>query len=238
MHGPGNIVAIGHVVHYIPDENRDIMVTQKGQAGSVQPGPLRIRSAEGHAVILVWIGRLQRLATAVHDERIARLDGHALGCGDVFEFPAMHGLVNSDVGLAAVFRDIEQHATGNEPGAPMVNTPKGSPFKGNFLVRVAAVPHTLIVPRVTQRVEMGRGDAVIINTHVVCREAPCATWDNLHPVVRWIGVAWAGQFWKVTAERDATARPYERSSLDALGRGDQVNGPDLIVLAPTPPIAP
>ena len=85
---------------------------------------------------------------------------------------------------------------------------------------------------------MRRGDTVIINTHVVRREAPRATRHDLHPVVRWIGVAWAGQFWKVTTERDATARPNERGRLDTFGWGDQVNGADLVVLAPTPPIAP
>src|SRR4029077_14155956 len=120
---------------------------------------------------------------------------------------AMHGFVKSDVGLAAVFRDIEQHATGNEPGAPVLHTPKGGPIKGNFLVRVAAVPHTLVVPRATQRIEMCRGNAMIINAHVVCREAPGATRDDLHPVLRWIGVAWARQFGKGTAEGDATPRP-------------------------------
>src|SRR5438309_10491316 len=85
---------------------------------------------------------------------------------------------------------------------------------------------------------MRRGDAVIINAHVVCREATGATWHDLHPVVRWIGVAWAGQFVKVTAEGDAPARPHERGRLDALGRGDQIDGADLVVLAPASPIAP
>src|SRR5215831_18498963 len=85
---------------------------------------------------------------------------------------------------------------------------------------------------------MGRGDAVIIDAHVVRRETPGATWDDLHPVVRWIGVAWTRQFWKVSAEGDAAARPHERGRLDALGRGDQVDGADLVVLAPASPITP
>jgi len=57
-------------------------------------------------------------------------------------------------------------------------------------------------------------------------------------VVGWIRVARTGQFWKVTAEGDASARPHERSRFDTLGRGDQINSTDLVVLAPTPPIAP
>ena len=60
----------------------------------------------------------------------------------------MHRFVNSHIGLAAVFRDVEQHTTGNEPGAPVLHAPKGGPIKSNFLVRVAAVPHALVVPRV------------------------------------------------------------------------------------------
>src|SRR5262245_1065960 len=102
----------------------------------------------------------------------------------------MHGLVKSHIGLTPVLRDIEQHATGNQPGAPVLHTPKGGPIEGNFLVRVAAVPHALVVPRMTQRVEMRRGDAMIINTHVVRREAAGAARDNLHPMVGWIGIAW------------------------------------------------
>src|SRR4029450_6957745 len=150
----------------------------------------------------------------------------------------MHRLIKSHVGLTAVFRDIEQHTTGNEPGAPMIHAPKSGSVKSNFLVRVAAVPHALVVPRVTQRVEMCRGDAVIIEAHVVRREAAGTARDDLHPVVGWIGVTWTGQFWKVTAKRDATTRSNERGRLDALRRGDQVNGADLVVLAPTPPITP
>src|SRR5713101_8387922 len=150
----------------------------------------------------------------------------------------MHGCVDGDIGLATELRDIEQHTTSNDAGAPVVDTAKGGPLEGNFLVRVAAVPHALVVPRMPQGVEMRRRDAVVINANVVCREATRATRHDLHPVLRRIGVPWTGQFREVTAQGDTVSIPHQRRGFEALFWGDPVERPDLVVLAPAPPIPP
>src|SRR5262249_50626369 len=158
----------------------------------------------------------------VHHQRIARCKRHALRLGNVFEFPAMHWLVQGDIGFAAIFRHIEEHAACDEAGAPVFDTTKGDAVEGNLLGRIAAVPHALIIPCVAQCIEVGGRDAMVINTDVVGREATGATRHGLHPVLCWISVTWTGKFRKVTAQGYAAPGAHQRRSLDTLLWRDEV----------------
>jgi len=77
---------------------------------------------------------------------------------------------------------------------------------------------------------------MVINADIVGREATRPTRHGLHPVLRWISVAWTGKFWKVTAQGHAAPSTHQRRGLDALLWRDKVNGPNLVVLPPASPI--
>src|SRR5205807_2258475 len=72
-----------------------------------------------------------------------------------------------------------------------------------LLLGIAAVPHRLIVPRVTERVDVGGGDAVIEDAVVVRREPALAALGRLHEVLRGQRVVRPRLLGEGPAQRDA-----------------------------------
>jgi hypothetical protein len=70
------------------------------------------------------------------------------------------------------------------PSAQCSIEPNVAPSNGDLLLGIAAVPHRFLVPRVAERVDVGRGHAVIEDAVVVGGEAALAARQRLHVVVR------------------------------------------------------
>src|SRR5262249_22210235 len=108
--------------------------------------------------------------------------------------------------------------------------------EGDLPLRITAVPHRLLVPRVAQRVDVGRRHAVVEDAVVVAGESTRAARDDAHEVLRRERVADAGLLGKRTAERHGAPASHQPRGRGALGRGDEIDRADLVVLPPTPPV--
>src|SRR5262249_20109855 len=90
---------------------------------------------------------------------------------------------------------------------------------------------------VGERVEVGGRDAVVVDAVVVRREAALAPGMRPHEVVRRQRIVRAGVLWERPAERDAAPGADQSGRSRALGRCDEIDGAELIVLAPAAPVA-
>ena len=84
--GRADPVAAGTGVEEVPDEDRDVFLAEELEARGV----VSRRRLVGRFVDRVRVRRLPCVPPAVHDKGVARLDGHALGRGGVFQVPAVH----------------------------------------------------------------------------------------------------------------------------------------------------
>src|SRR5262249_8728802 len=94
------------------------------------------------------------------------------------------------------------------------------------------------VPGVAERVDVGGRDAVVVDAVVVRGEAALAPRMRPHEMVSRQRVVGTGVLRKRSAQRDAAPGGHEPGCRRALGRCDQVDGAELIVLAPAAPVAP
>src|SRR5258708_37434851 len=99
----------------------------------------------------------------------------------------------------------------------------------------APVPHRVLVPRMTERVEVGGRHPVIEDAVVVRREAALAARQRAHVVVRGQRIVQAGLLGERATQRDAPPGPYEARRGGPLGRRDEVDRAELVVLPPSSP---
>ena len=109
-----------------------------------------------------------------------------------------------------MFGHVEQHAARDEAVTPVLHPAKGRPIARDLFGRVAAIPHAVVVPRVAERIEMGRRNAMIKNAIEIRRKSGIVTArDGFHPVLCRMRVAMLGLLGKRAAQGQATARPYQ-----------------------------
>src|SRR5438876_6600356 len=182
--------------------------------------------------------RLPRFPAAVDDERIAGLDRHAMGGGDLFELLAVHRRLERNAGNAAMLRHVEQHAAGGDAVAPVLDCAEARAVTGYLLRRIAAVPHAVVVPDMAQRIDVRGHPAVILDAVVIDGAATAGTRAGAREVRRRVRVAGARACRDIAAERDAATAAHELRGRDALLPCDEVHRAALIVIAPAPPVAP
>ena len=116
------------------------------------------------------------------------------------------------------------------PRFQWVMSPKWAPRVVILHVGVAALPHAVLVPDVTEGVDVGHGRAVVDEAQVVHDVAAVPAERALgHEVLRRLEDA---------AERDGPAGAHEAGGGGALLGGDEVDGADLVVVAPAAPVTP
>src|SRR6266581_2010225 len=142
---------------------------------------------------------------------------------DVVELPAVYGPIVRHGGNAAVPRDVEHHAARDDAFGPVLDRSEPRALERDLLLRVAPVPHRLLVPGVAQRVDVGGGDAVIVDAVVVGRKAALTAHGRLHEVVSRQRVVRARLLGEGPTERHAAAVLDEPGGRRALGRGDEVD---------------
>src|SRR4030088_3424789 len=101
--------------------------------------------------------------------------------------------------------NVEHHAARDDALGPVLDGAELGPVEGDLLLRDATIPHALAVPGVAERVDMGRGDAVIEDAVVVRGEAARATRQRLHVVLRRQRIAGSRLLRKRPAPRDRPA---------------------------------
>ena len=237
MHRPGNVVADRQVVQHVPDEHAHVVVSQELEAGDVQPGPLRGTGPERPAVGLLAVRLLPGLASRIDADRVARLERDPARPRDVIELPAVHGPVPGHRRHPAVARHVQEDPARDDALGPVLDGAEGGPVERDLLLRIAPVPHRLLVPRVAERVDVGGRDAVVEDAVVVGREATLAARQRPHVVLRGQSVVGARLLGKRAAHRDAPPRADEPGGGRALRRRDQIDRAELIVLPPAPPVA-
>src|SRR4029077_6988792 len=119
--------------------------------------------------------------------------------------PAVDRTVLGDELGAAMPRDVEQDAAGDDAVLPVLDGAAPGAVEADLLLRIAAVPHGVVVPGVAERVDVGGGDAVIEDAVVVGGEAALAAWQRLHVVVRRQCIVRPRLLGERTAEREAAA---------------------------------
>src|SRR5262245_6020040 len=235
---PRDVVADRQVVEHVPSEHAHVVVAQERQAGYVEPGTLLLRRIERTTVRALRILRLPRLPSGVDADGVARLELDPPLGEDVVELPAVHGCVVRHARRAAMARDIEHDGAGHDALGPVLDRPEPGALERDLLLRIAPVPHRVVVPGVAERVDVGRRDAVVVDAVVVRGEAALAPRMRAHEMVSRQRVVGAGIFRKRPAQRDATPGAHELGCRRALRRCDEVDGAELIVLAPAAPVAP
>src|SRR4029077_15149594 len=113
------------------------------------------------AVRLLRILRLPGLAAAIDGDGVAGLQLHATLGEDVVQLPAVDRTVLGDELGAAMSRDVEQDAAGDDAVLPVLDGAEARAVEADLLLGVTAVPHGVVVPGVAERVDVGGGDAVI-----------------------------------------------------------------------------
>ena len=197
------------------------MVAHELRAGRAESGPVpaAVLAAGAHVGVLA----------AVDEQRVARLDVHALRLRDRFQLPAVHRPVRRHVRFAAVARHVEQHALGDDAVAPGVDGAPGGSLRGHAGVRVAAAPHPVDVPHVAQRVDVRDGLAVVDEAYVVDAGAGAVRARALADEVL-LGL-------EHPAHRDPAAVADQTGRRSALLGRDEVDGALLVVVAPPSPVA-
>src|SRR5262245_21613667 len=85
-------------------------------------------------------------------------------------------------------RHVEHDSTGDDAVGPVLDGSEGRPVEGDLLLRVAPIPHRLVVPRMAEGVDMRGSDAVIENAVIVAREGALPARNHLHVVLGGPGV--------------------------------------------------
>src|ERR1700730_16453001 len=80
--------------------------------------------------------------------------------------------------------DVEHHTARDDALGPVLDGAERRPVEGDLLLRIATIPHALVVPGVTERVDMGRGDAVVQVAVVVLVDPARATRYRLQVFLR------------------------------------------------------
>ena len=188
---------------------------------ALSPGPV--------AAAVIAAGAHVGVLAAVDEQRVAGLDVHALRLRDLLQLPAVHRPIRRDVRFAPVARHVEEHALGDDAVLPGVDRAPGGTLRRHADVRVAAPPHPVDVPHVTERVDVRDGLAVVDEADVVDAGAGAVRTRALadevllrleHP-----------------AHRDPAAVADEAGRRRALLRCDEVDGALLIVVSPAAPVA-
>src|SRR5262245_32749664 len=235
MHGPRNVVADREMIEHVPHQHAHVVIAEKWQTRDVQPRS-RERRSERTSIGRVRIGGMPRLSARVDADRVAGLERDAASFHDVFELPPVHGSILRHAGHAAVPRHVEHHAARDDAVGPVLDRAKGRAVERDLALRITAVPHRLLVPRVAERVDVSRRHTVIEDAVVVAGKSAVAARDDAHEVLRREGVADSGVLGKRTAQRYGAPAPHQSRGGRALGRRDEVDRADLVVLPPTPPV--
>src|SRR3989304_3079020 len=111
----------------------------------------RARRAEGPAVGALGVLRLPRLAAAVDADRVAGLERDPALDEDVLQLPAVHGRVLRHARHAAVARDVQHDAAGQDALRPVLDRPEAGAVARDLPLRVAPVPHWPPVPGAAER---------------------------------------------------------------------------------------
>src|SRR6267143_1369140 len=235
--GPRDVVADRQVGEHVPDEHAHVVVAQERQAGHVQSRPLLLRRVDRAAVRSLRILRLPCLTPGVDADRVAGLElDPALG-EDVVELPAVDGSIVRDTGYAAVPRNIEHDSAGHDALGPVLDGSEPRALEGDLFLRVAPVPHRVVVPGVAQGVEVGGGDAVIVDPVIVGREAALAARVSPHEMMSRERIVRPRLLRERPAERDTAPGTHQPGRRRPLGGCDEVDRAELVVLAPATPVA-
>ena len=236
MHGPGDVVADGQVVQHVPDQHAHVVVAEERQTRHVQPRPLLRRGPEGPAVRRLRIRRVPRLAPRVDADRVTGLEPDAPLAQDVLQLPAVDGSLLRHARDGAVARHVEQHAARDDPLGPVLDRSERRPIERDLPLRIAAVPHRLVVPGVAERVDVRRGHAVVEDAVVVGGEPALAARERAHVVLRGEGVVEPRLLREGPAQRDGAPAAHQSRRRHALGRRDEVERADLVVRPPASPV--
>ena len=175
------------------------------------------------------------------DEDVALAEPDALGLLAGLELGPGHGLARLEPLHPAEARDVEQHAAADE-AVPVVRDVEGCrALRGQHLLGGLAVVDLALVRDVAQRVDVGVAVAVAGHPQVVEPEAQAARADVdvvglADEVDRRVRVVRSGDLVDRDLHRDPPARPDEPGRVADAGRGDVVEGAELVVRPPAPPV--
>ncbi len=172
--------------------------------------------------------------TAADEHRVAGLGRHALRRGGVGELPTVHRCAGGDVLRPAEARDVVEHAARDDALAPEVD---GAAVRERHavLVELLAVPGVvaLLHREVAERVEVGLGEAVDEQRQVVAHRTRVL---HRHHVARRVGVRGSRLGVDRPGARHHATVLHELGGGAAHVVGHEVEGAELVVVAPTAPI--
>ena len=171
---------------------------------------------------------------AADEHRVAGLRRHALRGGGVGELPSVHRCAGRDVLGPAQSRDVVEHPAGDDPLAPEVD---GAAVRLRHAVLVEPLPVPRLVPllhrEVAERVEMGLGEPVDEQRQVVAHRARVL---HRHHVARRVRVRRTRLGVDGPGARDHAPVLHQRGGGAPHVVGHEVEGAELVVVAPTPPV--
>ena len=135
----------------------------------------------------------------------------------------MHGRLRRHVRLATVPRHIQKHSARDESAGERRDICESCSAGVEFLVWIATVPHPVLVPYVTQRIDVRHRETVVHESVVVDDEPP--VWRSLDKML--LG-------FEDAAERDSSARLHQCCCIGALLSSQEIDGTHLIVRAQRP----
>ena len=203
----------------------------------MQSRSLLLRGVERASVWPLGILRLPRLAPGVDADRVAGLERDPALGEDVVELPAVNGPIVRHAGYAAVPWNIEHDRAGHDALGPVLDGSEPRALERDLFLRVAPVPHRLVVPGVAKGVDMGGGDAVIVDPVIVGGEAARPARVSPHEVMGRKRIVRSRILRERPAERDAAPAAHQPGRRGALGGRDEVERAELVVLTPATPVA-
>ncbi len=178
-----------------------------------------------------------------HQQRVARLDGHARSRHGGVEVSRGDGVARFEAVEAVHRRNVEQHGPGDDLGHGLDATRRGARGRGDVGGREAVV-HETVVGDVAEGVDVGAGRGA--HAHHVVGAEPHAGRRRVALVEAGDGEQGVGAPGRlahlgpveveVHRQREALARTHRGRT--SLGRfvGQQIAGAELVVVAPTAPV--
>src|SRR5262249_37167745 len=151
----------GPLVHHVPRDRRDVLLTEPLQTRDVHPGvrrharhPFRMRLAESFVAV-------------AHDHDVARLDLHAGPRGHRVELLRRHRLTDGHEAFLAPGGHIQQYAARGEAVEVAIDWTPGGAGRGEAVLERAAVEQLTVPGDVAERVDVGDGEAVVDEVEAV-----------------------------------------------------------------------
>src|SRR5262249_33655636 len=146
-------------------------------------------------------------------DRVSWLELDAALAENVIQLPAVNGRVLRHMGYAPMKRHVQHDPAGDDAVGPVLDGAERRPVEGDLLLRIAPVPHRLVVPGVAEGGDVRGGDTVIEDSVIIASEGALAARDDLHVVVGGPRIVDAGLL------REGTREGHAAAALDEPRRG-------------------